>query len=174
LVDIDAARVPDALRRGVVDAGETWNPYLEALPREGYRVLYTSAETPGLIQDCIATRESVAAQSPAALRELVRAWTAAAEWTIANPDSARRALRQLLNRDIPSFADSTGVHLLSLQENWQRLADTLPISLERIGRKHADFLGRVGALRAPARIDVLVDSTFLPARVTSTAPTGNR
>jgi len=59
LVDTDAAELPAKLKSGEVDAGHTWEPFVTQAKDEGARVLFTSAATPGLIQDVVAVRGEV-------------------------------------------------------------------------------------------------------------------
>jgi len=72
LVDTDAAELLAKLKSGEVDAGHTWEPFVTQAKDEGARVLFTSAATPGLIQDVVAVRGEVLRERAQALSAFVK------------------------------------------------------------------------------------------------------
>ncbi|MGH8591380.1 MAG: ABC transporter substrate-binding protein, partial [Gammaproteobacteria bacterium] len=74
LVDTDAAELPAKLKSGEIDAGHTWEPFVTQARDEGARVLFTSAATPGLIQDVVAVRGEVLRERAKALGAFVKGW----------------------------------------------------------------------------------------------------
>jgi NitT/TauT family transport system substrate-binding protein len=57
---ISPDQVADAILKGEIDAGHTWDPYLTEGLRRGLRPILSSAENPRLVIDGIAFREEVA------------------------------------------------------------------------------------------------------------------
>ncbi len=72
LVDTDAAELPSKIASGEVDAGHTWEPFATRSREGGARVLFTSAATPGLIQDVVAVRGEVLREHPQAIEAFVQ------------------------------------------------------------------------------------------------------
>ncbi len=53
VVPVIGSEVPAALRKGTIDAGQTWEPYKSKALAAGNRLLATSADAPGIITDVL-------------------------------------------------------------------------------------------------------------------------
>jgi NitT/TauT family transport system substrate-binding protein len=161
LVDSDAAKVPELLTSGALDAGHTWEPYLTQAVQAGGRVLFTSAETPGLIPDVVAFRGEFVRQHPEAVRGFVHAWLRAADWWFAHPDSGQVLAARALGCDTSETAPR-GIKLKRLEDNRRVFADTSSVSLRKAAKRYLDFYARVGTVRAAPDLDRMLDPEFLP------------
>jgi NitT/TauT family transport system substrate-binding protein len=160
-VDVDAAGVPAGLAGGTIDAGHTWEPYVSQAVRAGGRVVFSSADTPGLVPDVVAFRGEFVRHHPEAVRGFVHAWLRAAEWWAAHPDSGQVLAARALGRDT-SEAALRGIRLLGVADNRRAFSDTSATSLERTARLYADFYARVGTARAVPDLDRMIDPGYLP------------
>lgn len=162
LVDVDASDVPRALRDGMVDAAETWEPYLAELGPPQFRTLYSTRETPGLVVQCIALRQQVVREQPAAVRELVARVVAVGTAMVPEPDSLRSRAARALTRDVASMPPVRGIRWLSLEENRRLLGSNAPPRLAEIAVEHVRFLAESGLLRSPPDVAGMVTPAFLP------------
>jgi NitT/TauT family transport system substrate-binding protein len=162
LVNTDAAQAPGLLRRGELDAAETWEPYAAEARADGGTVLFSSAQTPGLIVDCVIVRSEIAATRGADVERFVRGWFLGLERMRRDPEGSRRAVAAFLPVPVVHLEDP-GVRLLDLEENRRRFtqrdaADGIRASAERYVR----FFGLRGGLRREPRLDQMLDARFLP------------
>ena len=86
LVNVPIESVPDALARGEIQAGHTWEPTLSDAVEQGNRVLYFASEQPGLITDGLAINAKVAEERTQDMQAFNAAWFETLEWWQANPD----------------------------------------------------------------------------------------
>jgi NitT/TauT family transport system substrate-binding protein len=160
-VDSDAARVPELIASGAIDAGHTWEPYLSHAVAAGGQVVFSSAETPGLIPDVVAFRGEYARQHPEVVRGFVKAWLRAADWWFAHPDSGQALAARALGCDTTETAPR-GIRLKRLADNRVVFADSSATSLKRAARRYLDFYARVGTVRSAPDLDRMIDPGFLP------------
>jgi NitT/TauT family transport system substrate-binding protein len=161
-VESDPSEVPEELRDNKLQAAHTWEPHISRAVAEGNRVLFTSAETPGLITDVIFFKEAIVRDRPEAIRAFVRACFQAIEDWQANVTEGNALIAQALDLD-PDQISLAGIRLLTQGENQQRFNPEDPRSLYQNAQLYTDFFLRVEAIAAPPRLDQLIDPSFLPA-----------
>jgi len=161
LVDMDASRVPEALRSGNIVAGETWEPYLTELRRDGFRVLASSADYPGLIVECVVTHGDIAARRGDELEKLAIAWFLAQERLLASPATTLPVVGRVLAQP-ESTLGIAGVHFLDRAENRRRFAGAdSATSLTATITAYEGFFGSLGMLRGPINPARLFDDRFV-------------
>jgi NitT/TauT family transport system substrate-binding protein len=161
IVNTDASQAPGLLRRGELEAAETWEPYASQARADGGVALFSSAQTPGLIVDCIVARSEVVAARGPDLERFARGWFLGLERLRRDPEGSRRALAAAL----PVAADrleDPGVRLLDLPENRRRFdqrdaADGIRTAAEGYVR----FFGLRGGLRREPALDRMIDPRFV-------------
>ncbi len=161
LIDIDAAGVPEALKSGRIDAGETWEPYLGELRRAGFPELMSSAAMPGLIVECIFAHHDVATRREPELRRLADAWFIAQRRLRESPEAGLALVAKALDK--PSNTLSlAGVRFLDRDENRRRFSATDSTSFRTTFMEYEHFFGSMGLLRAPIDKARLLDDRFIP------------
>ena len=161
LVNTDAAQVPDLLRRGEIDAGETWEPYATEARANGASVLYTSAQTPGLIVDCLIARDAVVARRAPELQTFINGYFAALARMRTDSVATRQLLARALDR-APDQVNSHGVRLLDREDNRQRFEDVkAATSFRHAADEYIRFFGRRGGLRTAPSLDRLLEPRFV-------------
>ncbi len=162
LVDVAARDVPRALTAGTIDAGETWEPYLSRLEAPAFRQLYSTRETPGLVIQCLAVRESMLRSHPAAVRELFQRVVDQGTAIMATPDSIIPRAARALQRDPATLPPIRGFRWLSLDDNRRLLGVSGEPALLTSAAVHVKFLSDNGVLRAPTDLSSLFTPAFLP------------
>jgi NitT/TauT family transport system substrate-binding protein len=161
LVDMFGEDVPAGVANGDVAAGVTWEPYVSQAVGEGAQVLFSTADTPGLIPDAMAFHGSTLRERPDDVRAFVRAWFRAVDWWLANLDDGYALLAEALDME-PASASLEGIKLLTLQDNLNAFQPgTTSESLYYTAQLYADFYIGTGALGAAPDLDVLLDPSFL-------------
>ncbi len=163
-VNVDAADVGAALGRGRIDLGHCWDPYASAAIAAGAVSRFTSAETPGLIPDVVATRRSTIDLRGAELRAFAAAWFRALDWWQAQPELGNERLARRLGKTAAWVADARkGLRLASLADNRRMLgaAGSAPAMAEVLLR-YSEFFVAHGTLTRPIDPRALLRADLLP------------
>lgn len=160
LVNADAAQMPELLRRGELDLGNTWEPYAAEARAAGFLPWFTSLDTPGLILDGMIMHEPVMRARAPQVRGLVRAWFRAVEWWRAHESEGNLLCEQRLK--LPAGSVSlTGIRLLDRAENRRAFTPGTPGSLHEATREYVEFFIARGALSQRVQPDELLDPRFI-------------
>lgn len=160
LVNMGPEEIPDALS-DTIQAGQTWDPFTAKAVAKGAQVIFTSAQTPGLIPDVLVFHQSVIAQRPGDVGAVVDAWFEALEFWRENPNEGNAIIASATGRE-PGAVSTEGIKLLSREENISAFSDTDdPTSLYKSGRDNADFMVSSGVLNNAPDIERLLDASFL-------------
>ncbi len=150
-----------AWRQGRVDAVVTYEPVKSRLTALGARVLFSSAEVPGLIVDVLAVRESAESSHAPALRQALAAHFAAlALW---RRDRVSQAPLLAPRLGLPpeavpaAFAE---LELPGVAANRDWLGP--PGRLLEAARRLREIMMRAGLLREAVDVDTLASAQFLP------------
>ena len=161
LVDTDAAELPAKLKSGEVDAGHTWEPFVTQARDEGARVLFTSAATPGLIQDVVAVRGGVLRERATALRAFVKGWFRAVDYWKSYPDQGNILAARVLNVG-PNTISLKGIRLTTLEDNIQLFkAGETTRSTYYTARLYVDFFLGSGGLTRKPDVEQILEPRFL-------------
>lgn len=160
LVNVPPEQLPGALGN-TVDAGHTYEPFTSEAINNGYHVLFSSSDTPGLIVDVVAFRGSVVKERPEDIRAFVAAWAEALAWWQANPAEGNAIIAEATGQKMEDIS-TTGAHLYSLEDNKKAFDKNQPGSLYDITQKNIDFFSSTGGLSSAPDITQLIDASFLP------------
>lgn len=165
LVNLNAEAVLDAIP-AQMDAGHTWEPYTSQALANGQHILFTSADTPGLIADLLVFRTKILKERPEDVRAFIAAWLEALEFTRANPDEAAQIIAKQAGLNIEDVSFE-GDKLYNLQDNLAAFsqnpgADTSSIYFTT--QLYIDFLISTGNLTSAPDINLMLDASFLPAQ----------
>lgn len=161
-VQTDSISVPLALENKSIVAGHTWEPELSQAIQQGNHIIFSSANTPGLISDVLILRTEVTQQRPDDVRAFILAWFEAVDYWKAHPDECRAIIAKAADIE-PATISTDGLKLLSLDDNKQAFtASDATVSLYTSAKQHIEFLIRTGRLTTPPNAQRLIDKTFLP------------
>lgn len=159
-VNADASNVPQLLQAGELELGHCWEPYASQAVELGATRLLSSADTPGLIPDVIASTRHLSGERGDALRAFQRGWFRAVDYWRANPEHAASLIEQRLKLPAGS-ASLSGISLQDLVANRRLLAGEQPELLPLIQRYSEFFVAR-GRLLEPADGKTMLVPELLP------------
>lgn len=165
-VKTDAAAA--AFAGGEFDCVAVFAPFtVQALEREGSKVLFSSADFPGVIPDhLVATAE--AAEDTEAMEKLVAAWYATLDWIEANPDEAVAIMAEKAGVSVEEYEDfAEGTTLFSAEDALNAFEDRDgdPTSLPEMARRTTPFLVESGLAEEEADVSDLFAPEFTEAYV---------
>lgn len=161
LVNVEGENVPELVQNGKIQAGSTWEPFVSQAIALGLNVLFTSAETPGLIPDVMVFQGSVLRERPDDVRAFVRAWFQAVDYWKANPEDGKKIIAQTMKLQ-PETISLKGYDLLTLNDNLKTFVpgNTLE-SLHYTAQLYANFFVKTGSLSRQPNINKLLEPSFL-------------
>ena len=159
-VESDPSEVPEELGDRLIQAGHTWEPHVSRAVEQGNRILFTSAETPGLITDVVFFNESVISDRPDDVRAFVRACFQAIETWQEDISGGTALIADALDLEADDIS-LDGIRLLTLADNQQRFDPRDESSLYQNAQLYTDFFLRTDTIMAPVDLDRLIDDAFL-------------
>ncbi|MBD2041840.1 ABC transporter substrate-binding protein [Microcoleus sp. FACHB-672] len=161
LLNAEGESVPELVKTGKIPAGSTWEPFVSQATALGLNVLFTSAQTPGLIPDVMVFQGSVLRERPDDVRAFVRAWFQAVDFWKAHPEEGKKIIAQALKLQ-PETISLKGYELLTLNDNLKTFVpgNTLE-SLHYTAQLYANFFVKTGNLSRHPNINKLLEPSFL-------------
>lgn len=162
IVNADGADVPKLLEGRQLDVGHTWEPYASRARATGHALLYTSAQTPGLVLDGLIVRQAFLDERPKELRRFADAWFEALEWWSSHPQEGNQIIRQYLEKKgiTPGLVTPDGIRLKDRAANralFKGGAEGLHASVA----EYIDFFVAKGSLPHPLTPDEILDGSFI-------------
>lgn len=162
LINVSPEFVADALKSDRIQAGHTWEPMLSQLVAKGCRVLFTSAETPGLIPDVMIAHQSVLEQRPEEVKQIIQSWFEAVEYWQAHREEGNAIITKAFNLK-PEEVSLKGVQLFNVNDSRRAFAKgNTTASLHYTGRLYVDFALQSGNISRPIDIEQVLDPSYLP------------
>lgn len=162
LIDIDAADVPAALSRGLVDIAHTWEPYVSQAQAQGANLCFTTRETPKLVLDAMLTTADTRERFPGLLQKLTTQWFRALAFWEANPDLGNKMLEKRLGLK-PGDISTAGVKLLGLEDNRKLFgANGKEGEMKQTAERYVEFFVDAGVLTRRPQLAQLIDGGDLP------------
>jgi NitT/TauT family transport system substrate-binding protein len=159
LVNVRGEQVPQWLQKGEIDAGHTWGIHLQEALDQGGRLLFTSAEYPGLLVDSLFVRADVLRDHRDEWLAFVKAHDAALAYWQANPQAGMDILSQGTGYQAGEIEKMLeGVEFIT-HESGPPLFDqkgASPPNLYASGRLFMDFYLEKGVLRRPLRLEEII------------------
>ncbi len=164
LINVDGEAVPDMIPEAI-QAGNTWEPHASEALAKGNRVIFSSADAPGLIADVLAFRASAVKERPDDIRAFVAAWFEALAWWQANPAAGNAIIAEATGLK-PEEIWTDGLKLFNRDDNMRAFTDQAATgtdftSLYASGRANTEFLISTGGLTHAPDLERLLDSSFL-------------
>lgn len=136
-VQMAAADAGLALIAGRVDAAVTYEPYISAALKQGqgYHVLYTAAEKPGLISDLALADRQFIEKNPEVIKSLILAWDDAVTFLKEHPEEGGKIIADAVHSPMDEFKTAMdGVHIYDLKGNKQILGGEFQEAMANIGQ----------------------------------------
>ena len=161
--------VPDAAAAfiaGKVDAASIWQPWISQIQREGKgKVLFSSADIPGLIPDVALFQEKVVAARPEDMQKLVAVWLDIIDFIKTNEDEAVAIMAKVVEQPADAYkAFMPGTRFFDLDMNlaaFEKKDD--PATLFGSGKRISEFLKDAGQIKSIPNHEAAIDATFVKA-----------
>jgi NitT/TauT family transport system substrate-binding protein len=162
--------VPDAAAAfiaGKVDAAVIWQPWVSQIQREGTgKIIYSSADIPGLIPDLAVCRTSVVEERPADIQNFVNTWFDVTAFLKSNQDEAVAIMAKVVEQPPDAYkAFMPGTKFFDLPMNlngFEKRAND-DSSLSGSGKTIAEFLVKVGQIKQVPDYDAALEPKFIKA-----------
>lgn len=160
-MNVDPEDVPDAIEKDIIEAGNTWEPYTTKALASGYHVIFSSADTPGLIMDVVTFHASVVEERPDDIRAFNKAWFEAVEFWENNPEEAAQIIAKHTGLK-PEEVSKEGVKIFDLADNKVAFKRSPELtSAYTSAQAYIDLFIANGTLGTTPDLDELFDSSFL-------------
>lgn len=167
IVSMNEADVPSALADGRIDAGHTWEPFLsEVLDNDG-EIIFTSADTPGVIADLITIRTDVIEQRPNDVEAMVRAIARATTFWEENPDEGNAIVAEANGEEasLVAIIVAEELNILDLEDNLLAFASSTEgvLSLWGSGQFAIDVFLEHEIINQAPDLTTIINSSFVEA-----------
>jgi NitT/TauT family transport system substrate-binding protein len=163
MIDVKEDHVAEEIAAGSIDAGHTWEPYLSEVINAGGKILFTSADTPGVIADVLTIRGDIIQDRPEDIQALVRGLTKATEFWQENPEEGNKIVGQAVDIPEAEMADvMSGIKLYSLDDNLRVFDPQATDSLHGTVNLTGEFFAEHDILKnEPVAAEQLLNGSFL-------------
>ncbi|GAB4541113.1 MAG: aliphatic sulfonate ABC transporter substrate-binding protein [Anaerolineales bacterium] len=163
LRNIEPENLAAAMAENSVQAGFIWEPYTSQLLEMGAHVIYPTDETQRLFPDTIVFRKSVIEQRPEEIRAFMKAWFAAVNYRLANPEETQQIAAQTLNLPAQDIVMDPNLKIFTYEDNVLSYADDQdsPASIYGIAKKTAEYLLASGTIASMPDIESILTPKFL-------------
>jgi NitT/TauT family transport system substrate-binding protein len=160
---IPALDVPEALDRGLIDAGHTWDPAKSLAIKKGYKILAEAQYVPGLIADVLVFNAQMIEKRPREIKAILKALFEAQDFIQNNHQEAIKIMSKYQGISTMEMEESLGgFKQLDLKENIQVMQKSNETSsLYGSGKVFIDFYLKRGQLSHTPDLDRLIVPRFL-------------
>ncbi|MFH1441510.1 MAG: ABC transporter substrate-binding protein, partial [Candidatus Omnitrophota bacterium] len=160
---VPALDVPEALEKGIIEAGHTWEPAKTEAIKKGYKVLSDAQYLQCLITDVLVFSDQVIKQRPQEIKGIIKALFEAREFLRNNRQEAVRIMAKYEGMSEAEMEEGLGgVELLDLKGNIKAMHKSADISsLYVSGEIIANFYLARGQLPYMPDLDKIIDSKFI-------------
>ncbi len=161
LVNVNPEDVPAAFP-AKIDAGHAFEPFTSQAVAQGGHVVFTSAETPGLIPNVFAFSAQVVQERPDDIRAFVAAWFEAVDWMNAHPDEVPAVVAQVTGLKPEDIWMDGGDKVFTLADSQAAMTHGTDYgSLYYTGEEYVKFLTVTGSLTSAPDLEKLIDPSFV-------------
>lgn len=161
--------VPDAAAAflaGKVDAAVIWQPWVSQIQREGKgKVLFSSADIPGLIPDILICQSKVVDERAADMQKLVDIWFEVVAFLKSNPDEAVAIMAKVVEQPPDAYkAFLPGTRFFDLEMNMKGFENAPnDTTLYGSGKSISDFLVSSGMMKTVPDYAKAIEPKFVKA-----------
>ncbi len=162
VVDVKEDQIEAELEKGTIDAGHTWKPYLTKALQKGYKIIFTSKETPGLIGDMLIIRSDVIADRPQDVQKIIQTLVKANTYALAHQAEANAIAAkygEVPTEDIETVLQ--GLKIFSLADNRLAFDPKSKDSLYEHLRYTGDFFVKIGVIEKAVAPENVLNPAFI-------------
>jgi NitT/TauT family transport system substrate-binding protein len=160
IVQIGPEGVPAAIP-SLIDAGYTYDPFTSQALAKGGKVIFSTAETPGLIVDVLALRKDITQNRPEDVKAFIAAWFEAVQYWKDHPAEGNAIIAKAAGLK-PEDITSAGANLFDLSANLKTFTPGKDYtSVYFAAQEELYFIVSVGDITRPVDINELLDPSFL-------------
>ena len=158
IIPIIASKVPDALKSGLIDAGQTWEPYQSYAIANGYRLLATSADAPGIITDVLMFHSKFIEERPDDVKKVLRGLFRALEFRYTDQNESYYIMSNAFKMSPASLKVTVEGNIFpNLKENNEAFTESeQPTSMYVSGKIISDFFIEKGVFGEPISVDKIL------------------
>lgn len=159
-VQVSPEKVPESIP-GLIDVGYTYEPFTSQSRAKGDKVIFSSADAPGMIADVLAFRKEIIQNRPEDVKAFIAAWFEALQYWKDNPAEGNAIIAKATGLK-PEEISAEGVNLFDLNANLKTFAPgTDNTSVYFAGQNELNFVTDSGDVTKPVNINELLDPSFL-------------
>jgi NitT/TauT family transport system substrate-binding protein len=159
-VEVSPEQVPGAIP-SLIDAGYTFEPYTSQSRAKGDTVVFSSADTPGVIVDVLAFRKNITQNRPEDVKAFIAAWFEALQYWQENPDEGNALIAKVTGLK-PEEIFTEGINLLDQNANLKAFTvGTDYSSLYFAAQQELQFVVETGDITNPVDVKDLLNPSFL-------------
>lgn len=161
LVNVNPEDVPAAFP-DAIDVGHSFEPFTSQAASRGGHVLFTSAQTPGLIPNVWAFNLKTIQERPDDVRAFVAAWFEAVDWLKAHPDEVPAVVAQATGLKAEDIWLDDSDKVFTLADNRAALKHGSDFrSLYYTGEQYVKFLTAIGSYSHAPDLNSIIDPSFI-------------
>ena len=163
IIPIIASEVPNALKSGLIDAGQTWEPYQSHAIANGYRLLATSADAPGIITDVLMFHSKFIEERPDDVKKVLRGLFRALEFRDTNQNESYHIMSDAFEMSPASLKVTIEGNIFpNLKENNEAFTvSEHPTSLYVSGKTISDFFIEKRIFGEPIIVDKILAAEII-------------
>lgn len=149
---------------GHLDGAVLWEPFLSKAISEGKgKLIFSSADTPGLIPDLLVFNEKILQERPEDVKKIIMAWFDAMEWWKQNPEEGNVILAKRAEITPKEYAEMmSSIKLFTIQDNIKAFSKSDNLEyLGTTGLKTANFLKSKDMLESIPNVGAILEPKFL-------------
>ena len=164
-VNMSAEDAGTAFLAGAVDVAVTWEPYLSQASKDGKgRVVFSTADTPGLVPDLLVFRAEAIEKRPADVQKVIAAWNKALAFIKTNRKEAVEIMAKGAEISPEEMEQNlAGIKLYSLADNVREFGAAPDGPLFKTADEQADFLLKNKLIDSKPDVSSLVAPQFVGA-----------
>ena len=162
--DIPAQDILKALNNKKIDAGHTWGPTKFAAMQNGYRILATAKDVPGIITDVLVFNSKIVESRPEDIKAVVKSIIQGKEYLDNNKEQALQVISNFLNISRQELQDGfEGIRVLGLKDNVEAMnkSSSSNMTLYHSGDLIAKYLLDRGQIRKMPDFEEIIDARFV-------------
>jgi ABC-type nitrate/sulfonate/bicarbonate transport system substrate-binding protein len=146
-----------ALKNNVVSAAHSWDPGKKKATDQGFKVIFTAGEIPGVILDTLCFHQDFVKKHPNEIKKIITIFYEAQGNMLKEPEKSVAKLARFFNNDPKSFYQSFGdIHFINTSEFKSLLINNSQNSLESLIKKYKQFYEERGQLNIDENFDNLL------------------
>jgi len=161
IVSLNPENTVAALESGLVQAADTWEPYLSDANAAGYKTIYPQEQL-HLFPDVIVFNKAITDQRPKEVRAFLKAWFKALEYRMQHEGETRDIAAKYMGINAEDVQPDNNVNLYTINDNKELFDIQKEESIYSITKITSDYLISIGVVVEEIDPLKLLDASYLP------------